>query len=99
MFAQRLISPLVLMLLFACATANAKSDDAEKIIYSVDLTDAMNHYINVQMQAVATDDETQLMMAVWTPGSYLVREYARHIDSLEVTDLSLIHISEPTRPY
>ena len=66
-------------------TTEAKSDDAEKITYSVDLTDAMNHYVRVQMRAVAEGDETELMMAVWTPGSYLVREYARHIDSLKVT--------------
>ncbi len=25
----------------------------------------------------------ELMMAVWTPGSYLVREYARHVESLQ----------------
>lgn len=84
--AQRLISFLVALFLFACATTDAKSDDAGKIAYSVDLADAKNHYVRVQMRTVATDDETQLMMAVWTPGSYLVREYARHIDSLKVTD-------------
>jgi predicted metalloprotease with PDZ domain len=26
------------------------------------------------------------MMAVWTPGSYLVREYARHVEALAATD-------------
>ena len=25
-------------------------------------------------------------MAVWTPGSYLIREYARHVQSFTVTD-------------
>ena len=25
------------------------------------------------------------MMAVWTPGSYLVREYARHLEEIQAT--------------
>ena len=53
--------------------------------YSVDLSDALNHYITVTMTAEATGDETEVMMAVWTPGSYLVREYAKHIDRIEAT--------------
>lgn len=30
--------------------------------------------------------EVELFLPVWTPGSYLVREYARHIESLTATD-------------
>ena len=38
------------------------------------------------MTAESTGPQTQVMMPVWTPGSYLVREYARHIDYFEVAD-------------
>ena len=27
-------------------------------------------------------DHVELMMAVWTPGSYLVREFARHVEGV-----------------
>lgn len=54
--------------------------------YTVDLDGVAHRYINVTLEFEAEDDETELMMAVWTPGSYLVREYARHIDSMTVTD-------------
>ena len=57
-----------------------------QINYTVDLNSSQNRYVNVSLSFEAEDDETELMMAVWTPGSYLVREYARHIDSMEVTD-------------
>jgi predicted metalloprotease with PDZ domain len=56
------------------------------IDYEVDFSDALNHYITVQMTAMPSAPETQLMMAVWTPGSYLVREYARHVDRIEARD-------------
>ena len=54
------------------------------IRYVVDFSDAKNHYINIAATIPVRDETTELMMAVWTPGSYLVREYARHIDSMEV---------------
>lgn len=73
--------------MLACySPAPAKADELPEVQYLVDLTDAKNHYVHIQMRTTATNNQTQLMMAVWTPGSYLVREYARHIDSLEVTD-------------
>lgn len=31
-------------------------------------------------------DSVELFMAVWTPGSYLVREYSRHLDSIAAKD-------------
>lgn len=54
--------------------------------YHVDFDQSAHRYIHVTLEFEAEDDETELMMAVWTPGSYLVREYARHIDSMTVTD-------------
>lgn len=51
--------------------------------YTVDLGDALNHYVTVTMTAEAEDDETVVMMATWTPGSYLVREYAKHVNRIE----------------
>jgi len=32
----------------------------------------------------AGEASLELMMATWTPGSYLIREYARHLEALEV---------------
>lgn len=41
------------------------------------------HTIEVEARAtVPADGSLELMMAVWTPGSYLVREYARHLETI-----------------
>lgn len=56
--------------------------------YSIDLSDSKNHYITVTatLEPTANQTQTELMMSVWTPGSYLVREYARNMDSLTIHD-------------
>ncbi|MEQ1905054.1 MAG: hypothetical protein ABL888_12775, partial [Pirellulaceae bacterium] len=54
--------------------------------YKVDLSQSLTHYATIIMEADSTGPETQLMMATWTPGSYLVREYARHVDHISATD-------------
>jgi predicted metalloprotease with PDZ domain len=63
-----------------------QESDAPGPVYEVDLTQAITHYITIKMTADAVGEETQIMMPTWTPGSYLVREYARHIDRIEATD-------------
>lgn len=47
-----------------------------------------NHLFEVEMHLRGLGDvpEVLLRMPVWTPGSYLVREYSRHIQELEVFD-------------
>ena len=75
----------VLLLLFQTGAVhglNAKQDASATIAYEVDLADVKNHYIQVRMRAPATGETTELMLPAWTPGSYLMREYARNIDSL-----------------
>jgi len=84
-----LVLSLVLLLLgverFAVAQQSGAKESKAGIKYVVDLSDAKNHYLSVKATIPARGDSTELMMAVWTPGSYLVREYARHIDSFEVS--------------
>ena len=39
------------------------------------------HYVEVEATIpTGAKPFIELAMAVWTPGSYLVREYARHVD-------------------
>jgi predicted metalloprotease with PDZ domain len=45
------------------------------------------HYIEVQATYPTSNQAAvELMMPVWTPGSYLVREFARHIEGVEARD-------------
>src|SRR5688572_11671026 len=42
------------------------------------------HLVEVEARFGGVTGEVTLCMAAWTPGSYLIREYARHVQDLEV---------------
>src|SRR5690606_24593929 len=50
--------------------------------------EALHHYVEVEAD-LPTDGQSELeiFMPAWTPGSYLIREYARHIDRITATTL------------
>jgi predicted metalloprotease with PDZ domain len=55
------------------------------IVHRVSIPDPKTHLVHVETTVSADDglpDALVLFMAVWTPGSYLVREYARNIETL-----------------
>ncbi|MGI0490653.1 M61 family metallopeptidase [Alkalinema pantanalense CENA528] len=60
-----------------------------KLHYQVAMPQPANHLFEVTLKVTGWGQETlDVKMPVWTPGSYLVREYSRHIQNFEsVTDL------------
>jgi predicted metalloprotease with PDZ domain len=48
------------------------------------------HLLEVEMRVKASSfaDRTELKMPVWTPGSYLIREYARHVQDFAAKDVA-----------
>ncbi|MEJ7622435.1 MAG: PDZ domain-containing protein [Pyrinomonadaceae bacterium] len=52
-----------------------------EIAYSVSMSKPWTHLIEVEMRVSWSQmpDKIELKMPVWTPGSYLIREYARHV--------------------
>jgi predicted metalloprotease with PDZ domain len=56
------------------------------VTYQLALPDPKTHLVHVEMRfaadAAAFPDGVTVFMAVWTPGSYLVREYSRHVEGL-----------------
>ncbi len=54
--------------------------------YVIDLSQSVTRYVTIEVTAESTGNETVLMMPTWTPGSYLIREYAKHIDQISATD-------------
>src|SRR5579863_5548860 len=55
------------------------------IVHRVSFPDPQTHVIHVEITVDPADppqDSFVLFMPVWTPGSYLVREYARHVEGL-----------------
>ena len=61
--------------------------DAYSIHYTLSFREPQAHYMEVQMIIKNLNSESKsinVKMPVWTPGSYLVREYSRHIESFQV---------------
>ncbi|HKY20185.1 MAG TPA: PDZ domain-containing protein [Vicinamibacterales bacterium] len=80
------LRPVLLFFLLLWATP-AFAQTLEPIRYTVSFPALHTHYVEVEA-AIPTGGRAQidLMMAVWTPGSYLVREYARHVEAVTATD-------------
>ncbi|MGQ0541851.1 MAG: M61 family metallopeptidase [Blastocatellia bacterium] len=59
-----------------------------EISYTISMSKPATHLLEVEMRMkwVQMPDQAELKMPVWTPGSYLVREYARHVQDFSVTD-------------
>ncbi len=73
-------------LALALALSGARLSGApmpEPISYTLRFPAPQTHYVEVEAR-VPTDGrpEIELMMAVWTPGSYILREYARTVEEV-----------------
>ncbi|TDS17159.1 M61 family metallopeptidase [Sphingobacterium paludis] len=56
------------------------------IHFSISFKEPQAHYAEIEMLIPHVEsDHIDLKMPVWTPGSYLVREYSRHIEHLYAT--------------
>jgi predicted metalloprotease with PDZ domain len=95
---QRMNLKHVLVLLatvLACAVGALAQDKTSgqtpEIKFTVSMPQPFKHLFEVEVQikrggsGAAPADET-LVMPVWTPGSYLIREYARHVQDFSAQD-------------
>ncbi len=54
--------------------------------YRVSMPEPHSHLFHVELRLEGAGDEVVLAMPLWTPGSYFVRDYARHLEGLTVHD-------------
>jgi predicted metalloprotease with PDZ domain len=55
--------------------------------YTIRFSQAKNHYADVEVRCeTGGQPQFELMMPTWTPGSYLIREYARHVETISASD-------------
>lgn len=71
------------VLLLACCAPPASAQTHEPVRYTLSFPAPATHYVEVEATyPTGGRPKVDLMMAVWTPGSYLVREYARHVENV-----------------
>src|SRR5262245_29264502 len=85
--AAKLTTFLFALLMTYPLTAPAQTTTAaaavEPIRYTLSFPAPHTHYIEVSAQLpTGGRPQVELMMPVWTPGSYLVREYERNVEAV-----------------
>ena len=85
--ARRISPVLVCLLAFAMSTGPIDAQSSEPIRYTLRFPAPHTHYLEVEgVYPTGGRPQIELFMAVWTPGSYLVREYERHVESVTAKD-------------
>lgn len=74
-----------LLAICVLALGYAPAAHALDVSYNVTLDKPWQHLIQVEMRVtgLTPGKPTDLVMPVWTPGSYMVREYSRHVQEFE----------------
>jgi predicted metalloprotease with PDZ domain len=58
------------------------ADVEYRVDYRIGLEERNAHLVNVEARFAVAGGEVDLKLAVWTPGSYLVREFERHVQDV-----------------
>ncbi len=79
----RRLLPVIVLLTLA---VSMRAKPLPAVHYTLSFDDAVHHYFEVEANIPTGGAvELDLFLPVWTPGSYLIREYARHIDHINAT--------------
>ncbi len=75
---------LLVIIATIAAVVPARAQTREAIRYTVRFPAPQTNYLDVEA-VVPTDGRSsvEMMMAVWTPGSYLIREYERNVEEVK----------------
>jgi predicted metalloprotease with PDZ domain len=70
-------------MLLPAAPGPAFAQTLDPVSYTVRFPAPATHYAEIEAVVPASGrTDLELMMATWTPGSYLIREYARHVEAV-----------------
>lgn len=68
------------------ATVEQPTQVAPEVAYTVSMPKPWTHLLEVEMRLKSSGGNVEVSLPVWTPGSYLVREYARHVQDFAAKD-------------
>src|SRR6185295_16679819 len=90
---NRSILSAVLLLTLGCLfPASAQNSGVKEIAFRVSMTEPHTHLFEVEVrisnEASYSPRQETLVMPVWAPGSYLIREFERYVQDFEVIDVA-----------
>jgi predicted metalloprotease with PDZ domain len=82
---------IALVSVLCALPTSAQNPNASDISFTVSMPEPWTHLLRVEMRMqipanLNVPNETNLIMPVWTPGSYLIREYERNVQDFAATD-------------
>ena len=81
---RRALAVAALTLATASQPTAARAADVPTLRYTLAMPEPQTHYFEVEMNLGGFPaDYTDVKMPVWAPGSYLIREFERNVESLE----------------
>src|SRR2546421_1374377 len=90
---RHLFSKLILItvVVLAAVSAQAQNPNASDISFTISMPEPWTHLLRVEMRmqiaaSLNVPNESDLVMPVWTPGSYLIREYERNVQGFAASD-------------
>lgn len=76
-----------LILLIMAISSKLEAQTTSSISFDVSFIEPQAHYAEVKMTVKGIEREyIDIKMPVWTPGSYLVREYSKNVESVSAVD-------------
>jgi len=83
-----------LISLFFIAIMTTTLSAQNKIAFEVSFSEPQAHYVDVAMEISGLKGEyLDLKMPVWTPGSYLIREFGKNVESFEAVNSAGLALS------
>jgi len=80
---HRILLAVVCVCTLASGGASLQAQALEPIRYTLRFPAPHTHYVEVEAAIpTAGRPQVEVYMATWTPGSYLIREYARHLEAV-----------------
>lgn len=81
---KSVVKYLILALVMSTISMGARAQS--KIAFEVSFSEPQAHYVDVEMEISGNKKEqVEIKMPVWTPGSYLIREFAKNVEELSAT--------------
>ncbi|HMH45565.1 MAG TPA: hypothetical protein VK557_18900, partial [Pyrinomonadaceae bacterium] len=86
-----IIFSIVLVALLAPSLSQAQAPNSSDIFFTVSMPRPWTHLLEVEMRVqipanLNVPNDTDLIMPVWTPGSYLIREFERNVQDFAASD-------------
>src|SRR5256714_398080 len=82
---------IVIVGLLAPSSSPAQAPNSSDILFTVSMPRPWTHLLEVEMRlqipaSLNVPNDTDLIMPVWTPGSYLIREFERNVQDFVASD-------------